>query len=324
MQQIADALGITRTHVARALHGSGYVRASLRSKVLREAERIGYRPNRFAVALATRRTMNIGLFIDADPSYFSAFAHSLQLALGLSDALEPRGYGLKIMPSDAASTAGIDGAVCAFGTGMAHWARLRRRDVPAVAILRREAASLREARRLSLPWVAYDRTAGLDQLAALCVKKGIRRIGLLTAVMPKTNPDLDEITGTLAKHGLSLAPADVLRVEREPETLIAQILDLMPRVRALDLCILRSEATAIPFYQAARVAGVRIPEDISVVGFDNAYYSASLHPPLSSLQYSLTDLCQQTAASLLAAIDGRAFERDVRIDTEYVERGTLR
>ena len=324
MQQIADALGITRTHVARALSGRGYVRRSLKQKILRVARQMNYRPNRSAVALATQRTMTIGLFMDLDPSYFGAFSPSFRIVLCLSDALERWGYSLKMMPPHAAGAEGIDGAICVFKSGLRHWAKVRRPSLPAVAILRHDAGSVAEAERLEMPWAAYDRRPGMSALAALCARKGLRRVGLLSFEMPRDNPGLAEIRAALAQHGLSLPDTDIFEIQRCPETLIAQMVELAPRLRALDLCVLRSNQVAVPFYQAAHLVGLRIPADLSLAGYDNAYYTDRFDPPVSSLQFSIEALCAQAAEAVTSAIAGEDFDRQIRIEAEFVDRGSIR
>jgi len=128
----------------------------------------------------------------------------------------------------------------------------------------------------------------------------------------------------LEQHGLALPDANVFEIERRPETLIAGIADLAPRLRKLDLCILRSDQVAVAFYQVAHMVGLRIPAGLSLAGYDNAYYTDRLDPPLSSLQFSIEELCAQAAEGVMSAIASKPFDRQVRVEAGFVDRGTIR
>jgi len=322
MQEIADALGITRTHVARALNRSGYVKESLRLKILSTAKRMNYRPNRSAVALAARRTMSVGLFSGVDPVYFNAFSPLPEMTHHLSDALDRLGYGLRVMPAHAASLDRMDGAICAFTAGLAMFrAAAKGRSLPAVAMMRLLPGQPTPDGMAS---VTYDRAPALASLAALCRRKGMRRVGVLSARMSGAQAGAPEIFDAFERQGIPVASRDAMEVERQPETLVRQMLDLMPRVRELDLCVLRSEAVAFPFYQAACVAGLRIPRDLSVAAISHASFSVSMAPPLSGVEFSLEEYCGQVAQSLAAAIAGQPFERERVVEAQFVNRQSIR
>ncbi len=322
MQQIADALGITRTHVARALNNSGYVKESLRVKILKTAKRLNYRPNRSAVALAARRTMTVGLFSGVDPVYFNAFSPLPEMTHHLSDALDQLGYSLRVMPGHAASVERMDGAICAFTAGVEMFrAAARGRSLPAVAMLRLMPGQTAPGGMAS---VTYDRAPALASLAAMCRQKGMRRIGVLSARMSGAQAGAPEIFDAFEREGLAVARPDALLVERQPESLVRQILDLMPRIRKMDLCVLRSEAVAFPFYQAACVAGLRIPQDLSVAAVSHASFSVSMSPPLSAIEFSLEEFCAQVAQSMASAIAGQPFERSKVVEAQFINRQSIR
>ncbi len=301
MKDIAEDLGVSLMTVSKALRNHGDVAEKTRRRVLQRARELNYHPNLTARGLASRRTFLIGLIVpDMMHSFFA------EVARGIGDRLEPQGYQILISNSgerlerelqQIRSLVGrsVDGLIVASAAD-------------------RASAQLTQALATgSGRYVLIDRTiAGLN---ANYVGVDNEEIGFLatshlieqgcTRVAHIRGPAISTGTGrlrgyrhALESQGLGFSAEYTSGGEFEDDAGCSAMQRLLNLDPLPDGVFCYNDPVAAGAMKAILEAGLRIPQDVAVIGAGNVHYSDLLRVPLSTIDQSST-LIGQTAAELL-------------------------
>jgi len=289
--EVARAAGLSVATVSRVLNDKGPVRAETRLRVLETVERLGYVPHSAARSLSTRRTMSIGVLLpDMHGAFFS------EIVRGIDLAARAAGYHLLVSGShsDPAETAAllqtlhgrVDGLILMTPALGGTWLqKALPRRVP-VVLLNDDGT---DERHHSL---RIDNRRGARLAVEHLIGLGHRAIAFLGG--PVGNADATErLAGyreALVAGGLPLNRHFELAGDFSEESGVqagAKVAALVPQPTAI---FAANDAMAIGCLAALRERGLRVPEDVSLVGFDDV---------------PIAELGKQAMALLLAAVDGR-------------------
>lgn len=334
LQSIADRVGVSRMTVSNAFSRPDQLSAELRARILAAADKLGYvGPDPAARALARGRTGSVGLLLTDDLSEAFQDAVATEFLTSVANALTEEGLALTLLTSGQASLApndyvpardvAMDGAIvyiCDPASPDIAW--LERRGLPLVSVDRDPTPSA--------PSVNVDDREGARQAAQHLVDLGHRRIGILTLSnnfevdgTPADNrPARERMIGWRA----ALDPAGV-----EPEVRAAHyqpldsareaardLLDRPDRPTAI-LCF--SDAFALATVQVAESLGLRVPEDLSVVGYDDSPLAAAARRPLTTVHQEVTTKGQAAVRALMNRMRSDAGEPErVVLPTSLVVR----
>jgi DNA-binding LacI/PurR family transcriptional regulator len=344
LDDVADAVGVSRATVSNAYNRPDQLSAHLREEVLRAAKRLGYTgPNPIARSLATKRTGAIAFMLDTGLSAaFSDPALSITLD-ALAATVDREGHALLLLPggddggprADRVLAAQADLAVAySLADGAPALRAVRRRGLPLVVI---DQPVVSGAARVST-----DDRAGAVAAARHLLELGHRRFGILSAQClsaPRGGPLSAEEAGrsrfrdnrerlggyldTLGDAGIS--PDDVPIWEASgllrDQAMVAAVglLDRPSRPTAL-LCM--SDELALAAMTAAKERGLAIPADLSIVGFDDTPGARWSEPPLTTVRQDLVrkgHLAGELALHLLA---GHRAPAPTTLDVELIIRGS--
>ena len=318
IRQIADEAGVSIATVSRVLNGRDDVSDETRDLVTRVIRENGYTANRSARGLSAGRTGLVGVLVPlVYPAYFAG------ILAGAAEALSERGLQIVLSP-----TRGEHEREVSFLD------RLHGLTDGALIILPEESSE--ELERLldggyrfvvldplmpldeRIPSVSAAHTSGADQAMRHLLELGHRRIAQITgpAGWLATEDRRRGYRAALAAAGILPDPA--LEVEAVPEIEPGRkaadyLLDLPERPTAI---FAFNDNIAIGAIQAARARGLRVPEDMSVVGFDDVEHATIVTPALTTVRQPLAEM-GRTAVSLLV----RLVERQ-RFETLHVELAT--
>jgi LacI family transcriptional regulator len=307
MKDIARDLGVSVVTVSKALHNHSDISEPTRKRVLQRMKELNYQPNLSARALATGRTSLIGLIVpDLVHSFFA------QVARGLSAKLSAQGYSLIISSSDEnvqLEKREIDQMLA------------RRVDALILASTQSDINSFQKLRERGLPFVFLDRKipgfaanfVGVDDvLTGTIATKHLIDIGCKTIAHiagSNVSTAIDREAGyanTLAEHGLSLPPEYIVRSARGDEAGdragyegMQQLLKLSRRPDGVFCC---NDPIATGAMKAILEAGLRIPQDIAIVGCGNVHYGDLLRIPLTSVDQDSVGLGASSAKLALNII----------------------
>jgi LacI family transcriptional regulator len=303
IQDVATRAGVSKATVSKALNGRGQLRQVTRHRVLEAARELQYEPNRLASGLQTGRSYTVGLITTDNFGRFTA-----PMALGAENTLGGQisaflcdGRGDPIREQHYIRTLlarRVDGLII---TGRRHEARAPVADglpVPVVYAL----SPSQDPDDIS---VVVDDAQGAQLATDHLIATGRRRIAHITGPNHHLSARLRDqgMRDALTTHGLQ--PGQTLWGEWSEAWGYSSAHLLVRDDRDVDAILCGSDQIARGAVDALREAGLRVPGDIAVVGFDNwDVIATACRPPLTTVDLNLLKLGRAAATQLLSAIDG--------------------
>lgn len=319
LQTIADRVGVSRMTVSNAFSRPDQLSPTLRDRILAVADELGYvGPDPAARALAKGTTGAVGILLT--DSLSQAFGDEVATTFlgAIADELAPTGLGLTLLTTTAAGNVvpardvAMDGALvysCDPENTGVEW--LMRRKMPLVFIDQDPAEGV--------PAVNVADRAGARAAAQHLVDLGHRRVGVVTSgirgrhglIDPNGTGDI--IDGYVAGQRLSgwldaLTPAGVTPViarlpHGDPDSGYQAARLLLEAAEPPTAVLCFSDALAQGVMGAAADAGLSVPDDLSVVGFDDSPAAARMRPPLTTVRQDIQSKGHAAAAALTRAIE---------------------
>ncbi|GAB4517405.1 MAG: LacI family DNA-binding transcriptional regulator [Anaerolineae bacterium] len=304
IKDIARAAGVSHSTVSRALRNSPLVNADTARRIQELAEEMGYRPSAVARSLVTRRTQTLGLVVTSISDPFVD-----QIVDGIEDAAAQAGYSVFLCSSHADPEREIavvetfhrrrvDAViVLASRVGRLYGERLQQMQVPIVLINN-------QAEEPYLFSVSADDEQGAFLVTDYLLQLGHRRIAYVGSYFRPAS-SMRRLAGFKAAHAAHEVTADETLIFT-PQTNV----DMESGQRGLALA-LRGGATAVFCYNdrtaiglmlAARAEGIRIPDELSVVGFDDIEASQYVTPPLTTVHQPRQEMGRRAVQMALALL----------------------
>ncbi len=315
LKQIAQELGLSVTTVCKALKGRPDVGEETRRRVEAAARRLNYQPNLLAKRLVTRRTQTIGLFLVGAPPKIS-HPFSGVVIDALLEELGQKGYDVLLF-----GRSHVDSA-----KSFASLAVQRQLDAAVFMGLRTDDPRIEDLSHLTIPMVTLD--LPLVDLGAICVgcdhtsaareavrhllQLGHRRIGFING-HPYAAVSHERRLGyqlALAEAGLPVNEVYIRNGEFTPEggyRAMVELLQLEPRPTAV-FCA--SDLMALGALRAANDRGFRVPDDLSLVGYDDITEAEHCVPPLTTVHQPRQRLGEALAEAAIGAVEQPAVWRD--------------
>ncbi len=308
LKDVAEMAGVDVSTASRVLNGTGFrVREDTRQRVLAAARELGYQPNALARSLRVGRSNLFALLVPDITNPFFA-----ELSKGAEDATSSYGYSLILCNTeDRADTEEeyiralrerqIDGFLLATGhVGDVAARRLIEDNCPVVLVNRR-------MRGLRACYVVADDTSGAKQAVTHLLELGHRRIAHIMG-FPQADTAIrrrDAYLSTMAAHGLEeiarqlLVPGDFTL--KSGLQAMERLLDLPEPPTAL---FASNDFMALGAMTAARERGLRIPQDIVIVGFNDIDLAKISCPTLTTVRTPIYEMGALAAQMLLKRVKG--------------------
>lgn len=327
---VAAAAGVSRSTVSRVVNGSTAVSPHALAAVQDAIARLGYVPNRAARSLAMRQTHAIALVVPEDTARFFGDPYFGAVVAGISDRIARSDYILNLLiASDDPGgrmtgfvrNGGVDGAIILSHHTSDVFVDRIVEAVPVVFGGRRSAGGDDD-------WfVDVDNVAAARQATAHLVGIGRTRIATVTGPLSMASA-VDRVAGfrdALATAGLNpfvevagdYSEASGARAAQE---LLARAAE--PGGSLPDGVFAASDLMARGVLRTLRDVGVRIPEDVAIVGFDDSAVALSTDPPLSTIRQPMHAQGEALAEVLIERLTGSAPPRRTILDAELVVRGS--
>lgn len=294
IQSVADAAGVSKTTVSHVLSGNRPVSAATRRKVERVMNELGFKPNFFAQALNSKKSHTIALIAqDITNPFYPSVARGLQGAVaGANQAvmLFDAGAGASITQAfvDDVIQRRVDGVVVVVADVEDELQRLQRAGIAVVAV----GSGLSG---LPIDWVsADDERIGSDATRHL-LEKGYRRIATITGP-PAAEPGAARLAGYLKALGDTPPLRETGDWTRESGA--AALHRLLAADVKPDAVFCANDLMAIGALDAALEAGLRVPEDLAIVGVDDIDAAGLVRPALTTIRVPAEEI-GRTAGDLL-------------------------
>jgi len=320
IRDVAEQAGVSVATVSKVLNGRYGVSVATSARVQAVIDELGYEASLVAQSLRNHRTNVIGILV-ADLERFST-----ELLKGAADAIRDSGFELVVYSAGGRSSARqgwerrylsrlsgtlIDGAVLVTPTVVDV-----RYGAPIVAVDP-------HAGPTDLPTIDSDNRTGARLATEHLLELGHRRIAMLTGRPDLQSAQLREegYRQAMAAAGLPVT-ADLLRVGGYDARISADAVRLLlSEVDRPTAIFAANDVTALATVAVAGELGLRVPDDLSVVGFDNVPDSALCDPPLTTVEQPIQEMGRLATAMLIELIEGRPVERThVTLPTRLVVR----
>ena len=311
--------GVSRATVSRVINNVRNVDPQLAEAVRAAVEATGYVPNQAARSLVTGRTNSVALVVSegehrdvpaaADPFVGRIFTDPFfgRVVSGLFSVLRPRGVNLVLMFVETDEMRGqllgylrqghVDGVLLVSSHAQDPLPRLLTESgLPAVL-------SERPTAPLLISYVDSPQRAGARLAADHLAARGCRHVATISGPMdmPAGRDRLDGFREAMARHGHHHIPAvGGYFTQESGSAAMARLLDEHPEV---DGVFAANDLMALGAVTVLHERGLRIPEDVAVVGFDDSHAALLCRPPLTTVHQPVEEMAAQMARLLLYRID---------------------
>jgi DNA-binding LacI/PurR family transcriptional regulator len=317
IKDIARMLGISKSTVSRALSEHSDVNAETRQKVLEVARQLNYSPNAIALNLKQQRTNTIGVIIPETVNRFFAKAIG-----GIQRIANLAGYNVMICQSDESYVteknnlqsliaAHVDGVIISVSSETDrtdHFDKLLQRNIP-VVFFDRISESLQTSQVVTDNYeIAFEGTEHL-------IAQGCTRIAIIAGPQ-NLYVSKNRFAGyldALRKHNIPIRDQYIIHSQFHSGDIEAYTRQLINLPQRPDAVFAINDYAAIEMMHVFKKNGLKIPEDIAVLGFNNEHICKFSEPALSSIELSSYDMGTTAAELLLKQIKGETREPERKL-----------
>lgn len=306
IKDIAKQAGVSHSTVSRALHGSPLISEETAGRIRQIAVDMGYIPSAAARSLKTNRSRALGVIVShIDDPFFS------EILQGIEEVAQERSYSLLMAASQRhlereqaivrdMRERHVDGLIiCGASFSVGQQRKLLEFGIPIVVVNNHAAEEYRYS-------IYHDDMDGSRQVTRHLIELGHKKIAYLGNSL-SGRITLDRLTGfcqEMETAGLDIPDEYIYEVSGgNPEDGLAALshfLELPERPTAL-FCF--NDMLAIAVLKGLQTVGIRVPEEFSVVGFDNIVFSAYTNPPLTTLDQPKRYIGVEAARLILGLLD---------------------
>ncbi|HEX4443646.1 MAG TPA: LacI family DNA-binding transcriptional regulator [Galbitalea sp.] len=323
IKDVAKAAGVSQSTTARALSGEGYVAATVRERVRAVAEDLGYVPHAMASSLRKQQSRSIGVLVsDLRNPFYADFA------AGIARGARQHGYTMILVDDRGDAAEEIDAAKAFVGMRVAGVivtpvsaeisTYLLRQHIPIVEADRTFSNGAADA-------VVVDNATASRRLSDHLVSLGHRRIALLIDETEWTT-GADRFAGymrSLEDSGLAPDPTLLVPVGSDVGDARRAAVDLLARRDRPTAVFSANNILAEGVWRAAGDLGLRVPDDVSIVSFDDAAWMSMVTPGMTAVAQDAVALGSAALTRLLGRIDVPAGPIEtVVLDAQILPRGS--
>lgn len=324
---VAKEANVSFATVSRVVNGKGYVSPQTRDRVMTAMTRTGYVVNRQARGLAGGRYQVVGLLVpDLDTSYIG------EILRGIDEELAANSYDLMLYTTHrrktresifvGSLTQGMtDGLLMILPTDPGSYIEsIKRRAFPYVMI---DHGGMDDKG----PSVGATNFQGAFDATCYLIELGHRRIGFITGNQ-EMGCAVDRLAGyrhALARAGIEHDPTIVKEGDFHEPLAYQRAIELVTMEGRPTAIFASNDLTAFGVIDAARDAGLKVPEDLSVIGFDDIPGASYSNPPLTTVRQPLLEMGRLATRMLFERIaDPKLDVRRIEMPTELKIRATCR
>lgn len=325
IKDIAKTAHVSNSTVSRALRNSPLVNRETGDLIRRIAEDAGYRPSAAARSLVTRRTHTIGVVVTTISDPFVA-----DVVSGIEDAAEAQGFSVFLANSHAEPAREkrvvrsfeerrVDGIIVTSSrVGSLHVSMLSQMEVPVVLLNNQHDNEAAHS-------VMIDNHGGSFAATQHLTGHGHRRIGYIGDRLGYQS-DSERLAGyraALEAAGIEFDEALVARGDGKPEGAREALGQLLSLARKPTGIFCYNDMSALGVMHEAGKRGLHVPEDLSLVGFDDLYISQYLNPPLTTVRQPMAGMGRMATETLLRLIAREPAPPVVTVRGELIVRESV-
>jgi LacI family repressor for deo operon, udp, cdd, tsx, nupC, and nupG len=322
IKDIARLARVSYSTVSRALSGSHEVSTRTADQIRRIAEDSGYRVSAAARALVMGRSQTIGVVVNSITDPFVA-----AVVRGIEDTAERGGYSVVLANSNAEperevrvvrsfEERRVDGIIVTSSrVGVLYIPEIERMAVPVVLLNSQHPSEFMHSVMIENVEASFHATQHLARL-------GHRRIAYIGDRFGHQS-NTERFTGyrrALQQAGLKLIRELVVLGNGKSEDGSQAMVQLLALARRPTAVLCYNDMSALGAMRQIRASGLSIPEDLSVVGFDDLYFAEYLEPPLTTVRQPMRQMGRMAMETLLHIFDGQHSTHNLKVDGQLIVR----
>ncbi|MDR6296490.1 ribose operon transcriptional repressor RbsR [Pantoea dispersa] len=327
MKDVARLAGVSTSTVSHVINNNRFVSEQVRDRVEQAIRELNYAPSALARSLKIKQTRTIGMLLTASSNPFYS-----EVVRGVENSCYERGYSLILCNTEGDEERmnrsletlmqkRVDGLLM----------MCTETHLPSAEILNRYPS----VPMVMMDWAPFEGRGDIIQDNALLggelatqylIDRGYTRIACIAGPLDKTPARLrlDGFHQAMAASGLAVPPGYVVDGDFEFQggfNAMSQLLALDPPPQAV---FTSNDAMAVGVYHALYQAGLRVPQDMAVMGYDNIELARYLTPPLSTIHQPKDELGELAIDTLIHRMsDPDASQQTLVLTPELVERGSV-
>jgi len=322
IKDIARLARVSHPTVSRALQNSPLVNPATAAKIRKIAEAAGYRPSAVARGLVTRRTRTVGLVVTTVADPFAS-----QVACGIEQAANDHGYAVFLANSNAnpeherkvvqaLAERRVDGIIVTSSrVGSDYLPMLAQLNVPMVLVNDQYPGEFVHSVMIANEDGSRAATAHLIELG----HRRIAYVGDRSGYQTETER-LEGYQQALAGAGIAFDAELTVDGDGWPDGAAAAMEALLKLAEPPTAVCCYNDLTALGAMRAIRARGLRVPEDVSVTGFDDLFFAEYLEPPLTTVRQPARRMGEMAMENLLKLMAGEDSVAQVKVEAELVVR----
>jgi len=308
IRDVAQLAGVSTATVSHVLNNTRAVSDAAKKHVFAAMEQLNYHPNAVARSLRVSETLTIGLIVpDVEIPFFARVARCIEAAandVGYNVILCNSGWSLnqELLYLDNLLARRVDGLICiSLAMTSDHVAPLLKRHTPVVWFEQTRSGSRFDAVVINNYKGAYEATAHL-------IEQGHRRIGCILG-LANSQLTVDRLSGyrrALKDGGLPFDETLLCAGDYTPPTGLAAAHRLLALPEPPTAIFAYNDMMALGAIQAINERGLRVPDNIAIIGFDGIALTEHTCPPLSTVEQPIPEMSRLAITMLLDRINDRA------------------
>jgi len=330
LRDVAREAGVSVGLVSRVLNNQGYFSERTKSKVLKMVEKLKYKPDAIARGLKTKRTKVIGVIISDVVAFFFT-----SLVRGIEDVANQNGHSVILCDTDedpvkereyisALYERNVDGLIISSSPGnQSYVKKLAQSRIPLILVDRK-------IKGLRVPSVVVDNEGGAYEVVHYLIGLGHRRIGIITGLkaVSTTTERLAGYERALKEHHLPLEPELVKEGNDRMDKAQEATREFLKMKNPPSALFASSEPMIAGTVQVLKENRIKIPQEMSLVGFDDPTWASFMEPPLTTVRqpsYSMGVLaCQALLKQIKKTFTRRVQEENIVLRPELIIRESCR
>ncbi len=322
--EIANKLGVSPSTVSRALHNHPAISDATKKAVLKLAKSLNYQPNLLALNLLRKKTNTIGVIVPEITSYFFS-----SIINGIQDFIKQADYNMVIGQSnesykeersivDTFSSIQVDGFLISPSSSTKHFGHLqtlKENNIPLVIFDR-------DCEGVDVDKVFVDEYNGALQAVEYLINSGCKKIAHIAGpkILSTARHRLEGYKMALKMRGIPVEDQYIVKSNGfMPKHGINPTKKLLALPDPPDAIFAINDGVAIGAMSVIKAAGIKIPEEISILGFDDDPHSSYFKPSLSTVSQPTYEMGMLSARILMNRINSGNDLTKIRIESLYSE-----
>lgn len=323
LKEVAERAGITVTTVSRVLNNRGYISEKTRKRVYEVMEELHYQPNEIARSLTKKRTNAIGLIVpSARHPFFASIIHYMEYyamqhksKIFLCIARQKR--ELEQAYLDILRSNQVSGVIsCARMVDIEHYHKL---NMPVVLV-----ENMADESDYS---VCCDNYQGGDLATKYLIACGCKKLMMILGVAPQPLPAdsrSQAFIDACEKYGVEYKIASTSESQFLKMDYGSDMERLIQEYEGVDGIFASSDVIAARVIQACAKLGIRIPEQLQIVGFDDVPIASLTTPQITTIRQPVAQMCSHAVTSIFQQLEGRDSPHSIVLPVSLVKRETTR